>query len=270
MTLLHGILRAHYPYYINYYNPLLGGKLPPRAHALLRLGRGVGTGGGMVNQQPEATELHAIPGTRTVALVRFDGKASGVDYGSRINRLDADYLVLYVNQIQRDIHRASRSTISCAGRSAFTVTLDGIVMARVYDLHALLDNLAEQAPDPDEYDVAHTWPDVQVTHFETLTSTPISSALPVELRFQGKADATQASAAPLQRPGGTRRPAVTCRWPTKWRSTLVPPDAVPGPYQLRMMIYDEETLEPIRTTDGADLVTLIDLDDRGVRCDCPI
>ena len=41
---------------------------------------------------------------------------------------------------------------------------------------------------------------------------------------------------------------------------FVPPDAVPGPYQLRMMIYDEETLEPIRTTDGADLVTLIDVE----------
>ncbi|MEZ4580488.1 MAG: hypothetical protein R3A10_02320 [Caldilineaceae bacterium] len=123
----------------------------------------------------------------------------------------------------------------------------------------MLDNLAEQAPDPDEYDVAHTWPDVQVTHFETLTATPISSGkLPVEPRFQGKADAMRKLRCASSAIGRYSRQVANVPLADEVEVNLFVRrlDAVPGPYQLRMMIYDEETLEPIRTTDGADLVTL--------------
>ena len=263
LVLLHGVFTARtYPYYINYYNPLLGGNRVAVRTLFYGWGEGLEQVGAWLNGQPEATELHAISWYADGSLsYTFDGEASGVDYGSRINWLDADYLVLYVNQIQRDIPTATAVDYFLRRTPAFTVTLDGIVMARVYDLHALLDKLAEQAPDPDEYDVTHTWPDLQVTHFETLTSTPISSALPVELRFQGKADATRKLSLRLF----SGREVLVAQLDVPLADEVevnlfVPPDAVPGPYQLRMMIYDEETLEPIRTTDGADLVTLIDVE----------
>ena len=39
-------------------------------------------------------------------------------------------------------------------------------------------------------------------------------------------------------------------------SLFVPPDAVPGSYSLFMMVYDSDSLDPIRTESGQDLVTV--------------
>ena len=39
----------------------------------------------------------------------------------------------------------------------------------------------------------------------------------------------------------------------------VPPDALPGPYDLVLLVYDGETMDPIRTVEGVDLVTLASL-----------
>ena len=40
---------------------------------------------------------------------------------------------------------------------------------------------------------------------------------------------------------------------------FVPPDAAPGRYHLQMMLYHDESLEPILTTDGQSIVELLQL-----------
>lgn len=263
LTLLHGVFVVRtYPYYINYYNPLAGGN--QAAHRLLFYGWGEGLEqvGAWLNQQPDASNLSAVSWYSDGPLsFTFQGHAVGVDYNSRINWLDADYLVLYVNQIQRNIPTASTVGYFLRQTPVYEVTLDGIVMARLYDLRSLLGNLAEKAPDPIEFPATTTWPGLGLTHLETLPSMPIASALPVELRFQGEVDARLKTSLRLFSDNEILVAQLDVPLAEELDVHLfVPPDALPGSYQLRLMVYDEESLEPVPTTDGLDIVALVELE----------
>ena len=145
---LHGLFTAlHYPYYMTYYNPLAGGTQTAPQMMFVGWGEGLEQVGAWLNQQPDAENRQAISWYATGPLSYFfGGKAIGVQYGSRAPWLDADYVVLYINQVQRKIPTAAMVDYFLQQTPVLTVTAQSMPMARVYDLHAIVSGLMESAP----------------------------------------------------------------------------------------------------------------------------
>ena len=186
-VLLHGIFTARtYPYYITYYNPLLGGSRVAEEAMFVGWGEGLEEAAAWLNEQPNADNLHVVSWYAEGPLsYYFRGNKITVSYGSRMPFLDVDYVVLYINQIQRDIPTKTVIDYFMNQAPVFEAVRDGFVLARVYDMHAILDTLAAEAPPVQDMPVAVQWPDLALTALRTLPAVAIPAALPVELSFTG-------------------------------------------------------------------------------------
>ena len=79
--------------------------------------------------------------------------------------------------------------------------------------------------------------------------------LPVELAWDGPIDGTRRLSLRLIAEDGTLVAQVDDGLDTLNKILMfVPPDAVPGPYGLHLMVYDSDSLEPIPTADGQQIV----------------
>lgn len=88
------------PYYLTYYNPLLGGPAQAAATAPVGWGEGLEQAAAYLNSRPNAGGLAASSWYSDIFQPYFAGrKASFSDDGR--SQLAADYVVFYVNQIQR-------------------------------------------------------------------------------------------------------------------------------------------------------------------------
>jgi 4-amino-4-deoxy-L-arabinose transferase-like glycosyltransferase len=88
-----------YPYYLAYFNPLLGGL--PRAveTTLVGWGEGMEQAAAYLNQRPDADQLYVVAVPAQTFLPYFRGK--GENFYTNDVALRADYVVLYVSQSQR-------------------------------------------------------------------------------------------------------------------------------------------------------------------------
>ncbi len=102
ILLTHGLLLWRYaPSQFTYANPLLGG--PPVAANLMTVGWGEGLeqAATYLNQQPEAENLRVASWYNPVFQAYFEGQAVSFSDDGRA-QLAADYVVFYINQIQRE------------------------------------------------------------------------------------------------------------------------------------------------------------------------
>jgi hypothetical protein len=140
LLLLHASFSAlHFPYYLTYYNPLLGGSRSAPRVMMIGWGEGLEKAATWLNRQP-------LPMRRVVAwygdgplsyyldpaievLPFFAGGEPTEEYW-----FDADYAVLYVNQWQRQ--NPSRALIDyfMARPPAYSVSFAGLDLVRVYAL----------------------------------------------------------------------------------------------------------------------------------------
>ena len=263
LVLLHGIFTARtYPYYITYYNPLLGGSRVAEEAMFVGWGEGLEEAAAWLNEQPDAENLNVISWYAEGPLsYYFRGNKITVAFGSRMPWLDVDYVVLYINQIQRDIPTKTVIDYFMHETPVFEAVRDGFVLARVYDMHAILDKLAAEAPPVQDVPVAVQWPDLELTELRTLPAVAIPAGLPVELSFTGNVGGERKVSLRLISADGT---LVAQRdLPVEEEVTAqlyVPPDALPGPYDLVLLVYDGETMDPIPTVEGVDLMTLTTLE----------
>lgn len=117
------------PYYLSYYNPMLiGWRWAPQA-ILVGWGEGLGDAARYLNQQPGAEGATVAAWYNWTFAPFFRGQT--LPFSSE-NALQADYSVLYLNQVQRNIPDPNLITYFQRRRPEHVVRLNGIDYAWVY------------------------------------------------------------------------------------------------------------------------------------------
>jgi len=131
------LVLPHYPYYLTYYNPLMGGG--PAAARMLNVGWGEGLdqAARWLNTLPGAEKSSVVAWYSTTFEPFFRGNAIYKIDEEKISRsskpgLAADYVVLYVNQVQRELPSAGALQFFRSTTPVYTVTLHGINYAWIY------------------------------------------------------------------------------------------------------------------------------------------
>jgi len=125
-----------YPYYLNYYNPLLGG--PQKAVNVMMVGWGEGLdqAARYLDQKPNAETMKVISWSADGCFSYFfKGSAATIDYDMSIDSLKrADYVVLYLNQWQRQAPNPEFLAYFEQLQPEYVVRIGGLEYARVYDM----------------------------------------------------------------------------------------------------------------------------------------
>lgn len=130
------ILPAH-PYYFSFYNPWLGGA--PAAAQLMQVGWGEGLdqAAAYLNTLPEIETQQAVSWYSTTFEPYFDGQTIYKIDEAKISRdpkpgLAADYLILYINQLQRQLPSDGALTYFRQPTPLHVVRLNGLAYAWLY------------------------------------------------------------------------------------------------------------------------------------------
>ena len=129
------VLLPHFPYYLTYYNPLLGG--PAQAEKMLMLGNGelMDRAAAWLNGQPETAGAPVASWYATALAPYYEGPVTELfsdptpsgEYDPLF--ADAGYVVLYVNQVQREL---APVPYFAAQRPLYAVQAHGVDYARIY------------------------------------------------------------------------------------------------------------------------------------------
>ena len=127
----------YFPYYFTYYNPLAGGG--PTAARLIQVGWGEGLNeaAAYLNTLPDIESTKATSWYSTTFEPYFRGQAIYKIGDEKISRsakpgLAADYVVFYLNQVQRQLPSEGVLQYFRASPPVYTVTLNGIDYAWIY------------------------------------------------------------------------------------------------------------------------------------------
>ncbi len=100
-----GFTLPHYPYYLTYYNPLVGGgRLAPQVY-YVGWGEGLDQMAHYLNQKPGAAQLEVSSWYHRELIPFFLGSADRLDPKGDANLMPwhmADYVIFYLNQVQRE------------------------------------------------------------------------------------------------------------------------------------------------------------------------
>ncbi len=100
LVLLHAVpVITYYPYYLAYFNPLLGGPKAAAQTTLIGWGEGMEQVAAYLNTKPNADQLY-VAATPSQALLPFF-KGRGENFYTNDVAFRADYVVLYIAQMQR-------------------------------------------------------------------------------------------------------------------------------------------------------------------------
>ncbi len=258
----------HYPYYLTYYNPLLGGG--QAAPAVMQIGRGEGgdLAAQVLNQQAPLSAAQ-VP---TAASSFPNGPFSYFFAGRTVPPVYwplADYAVLYTQDVQRQMPSARQvgwlESLPPMGR----IDLHGIAYARLYDLanaptppfvtEWAQENQAQIRLNSYELTAGVVQPGEAVhttVYLENLA--PLHDNLNVLVRLVG-ADGNE-----LVREEGWPWGAETSTWQTGdiWpdgHTLLIPPTAAPGYYRLEVGFYEPASQERLHATQPSSGNALPDL-----------
>jgi len=131
----------NYPYYLGYYNPLLGGIARAAREVPVGWGEGLEQAAAWLNAQPNAENLQVSAWYSDVFFPYFDGQQASFSSSGK-GQLAADYVVFYVNQVQREKPYPALVRYFQGQEAAYTVFIRGIPWAWVYRAPAV------QAPMP--------------------------------------------------------------------------------------------------------------------------
>lgn len=280
-----GSAAATRPYFLTYYNPLLGGTA--RAPQVMMIGRGEGldVASAYLNALPDAASLQVLASNTENLAYTLAGKAVASGFVERraadaaagapasaadLDRwLALDYAVLYVHDWQRDLLPPALADYFAALSPVFTVTLDGLELARIYDLRA--------APPPDFF--APGLPgDAQWGDAIRLIGSEIPAAVlpggrlelafylqnraPIDRNLNARVTVADAAGSEIARFDGWPFAAATSTWALNdvWRDGHtfdMPPGAPPGLYRVELAFYDPATLEPLPVSGRGSLGTAL-------------
>jgi 4-amino-4-deoxy-L-arabinose transferase-like glycosyltransferase len=131
LLLLHSFpVVSGYPYYLAYFNPLMGGL--PRAveTTLVGWGEGMEQAAAYLNELPDADRLYVAAVPAQTFLPYFEGK--GENFYTNDVALRADYVVLYMSQVQRLAPSPEIVRHFLAMKPEHVVTVQGMPYAWIY------------------------------------------------------------------------------------------------------------------------------------------
>lgn len=264
VLLLHGFLMAlAAPYYLTYFNPLLGGSFTAPRVLFVGWGEGLDAAARWLNQLPDAGKLRVVSWYADGPFSYFfKGQPVPMGYSSPLSWLDTDYVVTYVNQWQRQVPSPEAIAWFEEQTPVYEAVDDGLALARVYDLRdTLLPPFIElntaaatdfggkirlvgqelTAP------VAAPGGEVQAT-FYLQGLAPIDTNYNVLVRLVGP-DGRE-----IWREEGWPWGAPTTGWPVRevrpdGHRIAIPADAAPGIYKLLVSFYDPATLQLLPAVD---------------------
>ena len=133
------LLRS-FPYYLSYFTPLLGGPEAATEVFTVGWGEGLDAAARYLNGKPNATGLRVVSWYSPCLSYFFVGSTLNVPNAADISPehldflLQADYLVSYVHQWQRDIPKSLVHALTDR-TPEYAFSFRGIPYAQVYDLH---------------------------------------------------------------------------------------------------------------------------------------
>jgi hypothetical protein len=137
---LSGVLQT-YPYYLNYYNPLLGGIGKAVDVMMVGWGEGLDLAADYLNEQPSAEKLRVISwyGDGPLSFF-FKGQTVGMDVDMSLEFLQkSDYIVLYINQIPRQLPSQEILSYFETLTPLHVVKIDNLDYARIYKMQDIPD-----------------------------------------------------------------------------------------------------------------------------------
>jgi hypothetical protein len=130
---------AFYPYYLTYFNPLLGGALTAPRLVKIGWGEGLDQVGQWLDEQPDAPALRVGSYYASAVAPFFRGKIRDVTDGG------LDFVVLYLKQAQGGYPLPGILRYFDAEEPLQTVWLDGIEYARIYSGPGMQPAMANEA-----------------------------------------------------------------------------------------------------------------------------
>ncbi len=133
-----GFALPHYPYYLTYYNPLLGGIRRAAQTVLVGWGEGYEQVARYLNQKDDAAHLRVATWyAKQCVGPFFSGQAyklnvSGQEPIGVVPWYDADYVVFYINQVQREIPTTATVSFFRSQQPEYIVHIKGLDYASVY------------------------------------------------------------------------------------------------------------------------------------------
>ncbi|USR92006.1 hypothetical protein NEA10_04580 [Phormidium yuhuli AB48] len=126
-----------FPYYISYYNPLIGGANTARFVLMMGNGEALDLAADWLNQQDNSSELVAASRYRSVLGPYLTGEALEIPRGFRGGLTqrwlrNANFLIFYVNQVQRKIPNPEVFEYFARQEPLHTIELNGINYASIY------------------------------------------------------------------------------------------------------------------------------------------
>ena len=127
-----------YPYYLSYYNPLMGGSGRAPRVMMVGWGEGLDQAARYLNAKPEAPSLRVMAWYPDGSFSYFfNGETNGSQpewEPTRLELEDIDYVVTYVNQWQRQLPFPEMLNALQGLAPERVIELNGIEYARIYDI----------------------------------------------------------------------------------------------------------------------------------------
>jgi hypothetical protein len=257
LVALHAVpLLALHPYSLAYYNPLLGGGAVAHRVVLVGWGEGLDQVARYLNAQPRplgeptiATSYHRV------LQAHLEGSAVPLE---RV-RL-ADYVVPYVNTLQRGAERDALAPFLDAGLPEFVARINGIEYARVYrgprfPARATLEAVFGETVSLAEYVLAPGSASIgpsEELHLLLRWDRPGPDTLLATVELL---DGSGRAIARNERPLGADGPDDAGRVAESHHLTI-PPRAQPGDYHLAVSVSDPRSRSVLRVAGGAEALTL--------------
>ena len=133
-----GFALPHYPYYLTYYNPLLGGIRQAAQTILVGWGEGYEQVACYLNEKEDAAHLRVATWYAKQCIGPFFGgqayklNVSGQEPIGVVPWYDTDYVVSYINQVQRDIPNSATVSFFLSQQPEYVVHIKGLDYASVY------------------------------------------------------------------------------------------------------------------------------------------
>jgi hypothetical protein len=133
---------SNYPYFLSYYNPLLGGTSRAPQVMMVGWGEGLDQAARFLNSQPDADHRQVATGVWSTTFSYFyKGPVLRTRFEAGTNRVDdwlaSDYYVMYINEEQRD--KVSHELIDYFAtiKPVKIVRINGLDYVYVYDIRDL-------------------------------------------------------------------------------------------------------------------------------------
>jgi 4-amino-4-deoxy-L-arabinose transferase-like glycosyltransferase len=268
-----GFTLPHYPYYLSYYNPLVGGgRLAPQVY-YVGWGEGLDQVACYLNQKPGAAQLEVSSWYHRELIPFLRGSAYRLDSRGDTNLMPwhmADYVVFYLNQVQRDNPDQALVNYIRSLEPEHVVHLKGIDYAWIY-------RAPEHIPDsvvPAQHVLGRTWfgDDLALLGYDADASQmPLDGKVRVSLYWAGLREMETDYRIFLDLVNGVYhvwgkqdgRPYwdgyPTNQWPKGLvmkdvREIEVWPGTPPGSYQVAVSVYDPASSRWLSPAGGGDLI----------------